>query len=910
VCEEKRVLCPIKNNMDDLALIGILAEHAVFGIAAAAAAGLGGGGDPLAFLNNDDAIDGIATDQFQPRVQIEREHQPIMVSLEEDEEMENAANGGGVRGLEFLTETERALRSKDPEPEAIIVKRRTLENELDVLMMVPDSSKGGGIDEMECPICVSETPQKDMIQCPECDYNSCRECVYTFYEKGDDSETKLFPTCGNCKTQWSIHFFMRYLLPPGGTNLAKNVIRIMSDRHMKQLLNREVPLLSASAHQARAYKTRMLFIEALIQYRSECLIAASNVNVERLTGKDSFNIPAIQISEVSLPKVSDSILEFEPFDDVIFSLIKPLIHTASLEVHPASRCKRSDIARLVAYTAVATATVYRYTQPIASFSSFSGVKAAFARRVYFIRASDANALYRFFIHLPREWWSRATDGSLVAVAIESAIINRFMRGDRNVKEKIQTVLSTNAARLAVAGRGGISNAAREDDIGIAAVRMVCINAAQGCRGFMHLVSIGTLASTRGTESERPVSSLVCQICEAVACRDCRENVSRASLLRGEHSCDEGILANIREIDRSARPCPRCTTPIVRIEGCPDMFCPKCKLPYSWDTMQARFSNTNPAFAEWVSHVRARGGMGSDNNTAQHDNVVQTIREAFAPTVRGEDGLTFDERIQGVGEILLANRLNVSAYLATVVVSKIETLFISSLVSNLPTQTEFENLRIIYLIGDITEAEWKERCMRMEIRSITAQRVIRILEMFCNTTFDATKKAHVALENRLKQLREENSGGVVSRMEQDIARAEIEANVLRIAATAASIASNEFQSTIACAHAILNPDDNYDAYRVIESRHCPRLFAHAGRFVKCLDRKDNGIDAQAPPPTNVNPAIQQERQLRASLRDGGYRFWSERAPESRRMAQIFHVPAPIHIVKSIFSHTIGCPSDRI
>lgn len=96
------------------------------------------------------------------------------------------------------------------------------------------------------------------------------------------------------------------------------------------------------------------------------------------------------------------------------------------------------------------------------------------------------------------------------------------------------------------------------------------------------------------------SKFRCCSCELEVCRRCMRE--RAA----DHACDENDLRSVALIRRDSRPCPGCSAPIHRIDGCAQMFCTQCNTAFDWNSLQVIRNGFfhNPHFAEFM----ARSGM--------------------------------------------------------------------------------------------------------------------------------------------------------------------------------------------------------------------------------------------------------------------------------------------------------------
>jgi len=105
--------------------------------------------------------------------------------------------------------------------------------------------------------------------------------------------------------------------------------------------------------------------------------------------------------------------------------------------------------------------------------------------------------------------------------------------------------------------------------------VVCRCPAEKCRGFV-------------TDSDYK-----CGLCSLLVCKDC-------SLIVAEgHTCKKEDLESATLLKKSSKPCPKCATPIFKIDGCDQMWCTQCKTAFSWNTGMIETGRVhNPHFYEW------------------------------------------------------------------------------------------------------------------------------------------------------------------------------------------------------------------------------------------------------------------------------------------------------------------------
>jgi hypothetical protein len=101
----------------------------------------------------------------------------------------------------------------------------------------------------------------------------------------------------------------------------------------------------------------------------------------------------------------------------------------------------------------------------------------------------------------------------------------------------------------------------------------------------------------------------CGDCKKTVCAKCREERLE------KHECNKELLETIKLIKRDTKQCPRCKTPIHKIDGCDQMFCTKCKTAFSWRTLNIhRGIIHNPHYHEYMAQLNTGNvpiGAGDD-----------------------------------------------------------------------------------------------------------------------------------------------------------------------------------------------------------------------------------------------------------------------------------------------------------
>ncbi len=188
-------------------------------------------------------------------------------------------------------------------------------------------------------------------------------------------------------------------------------------------------------------------------------------------------------------------------------------------------------------------------------------------------------------NFPKNWVSKQWKAmnSRVGVEREKALLPATMgvvenrKGIKSMEEEVR-VIDAEISRLQsrkwalkqqIAAGGNVVNT-KADTVG-----RKCPD--EECRGFLS-------------------SQWKCGLCDKWTCPDC--HVVKGTRRDAEHTCDPDVRATAQFLAKDTKPCPKCTTPIHKIEGCDQMWCTQCHTAFSWrkGTIETRVHN--PHYYEW------------------------------------------------------------------------------------------------------------------------------------------------------------------------------------------------------------------------------------------------------------------------------------------------------------------------
>jgi hypothetical protein len=152
----------------------------------------------------------------------------------------------------------------------------------------------------------------------------------------------------------------------------------------------------------------------------------------------------------------------------------------------------------------------------------------------------------------------------------------------------------------------------------------------------------------------------CGLCEKWACHEC--HVIKGDTRDAEHTCDPDTLATAQLLSKDTKPCPKCSTPIHKIEGCDQMWCTQCHTGFSWKRGTIENRVHNPHYYEWQRQNgggRAPRNVGdfecgrdiADYNTARNITIGFNKLRTYSNTLSTDDSMPLLITKDGVLKII-------------------------------------------------------------------------------------------------------------------------------------------------------------------------------------------------------------------------------------------------------------------
>lgn len=213
------------------------------------------------------------------------------------------------------------------------------------------------------------------------------------------------------------------------------------------------------------------------------------------------------------------------------------------------------------------------------------------------------------------------------------------------------------------------------------------------------------------------TSWKCGLCGIKACAQCHEIKTGDD---DDHVCLKENLETARLLEKDTRPCPRCASMIFKIDGCDQMWCTQCQTTFSWRTGQVEAGRThNPHYYEYLRRQnngvapREPGDVpGGACNMNQYPE-PHSINSLIVNMERQNPG--YNIRRHGITDILRG--LIHNGYV------------INGWAPIRYTPQLNEELRIKYMINDISEDIYKKELQKREKDRNKRRDMTDILAMF-------------------------------------------------------------------------------------------------------------------------------------------------------------------------------------
>ena len=216
----------------------------------------------------------------------------------------------------------------------------------------------------------------------------------------------------------------------------------------------------------------------------------------------------------------------------------------------------------------------------------------------------------------------------------------------------------------------------------------------------------------------------CAVCATWVCPDCQE--PKTSRDDPTHTCDPSVVESVKMIAKDSKPCPKCTSMIFKIAGCSQIWCTECHCTFDWNTGREVVGQRihNPHYYEWLR--KQNGGVLPRNvgdiplNCGGLPHMIN-LNKYVAKYAQ------VDKRIVKISR--LHRLIN---HIIDIEIRPLNWITPNDINTN-------RDLRLSYLLGEISEEKWKRDLQKREKKREFAVAKRNVFEMFVTAGTDILNK---------------------------------------------------------------------------------------------------------------------------------------------------------------------------
>lgn len=202
----------------------------------------------------------------------------------------------------------------------------------------------------------------------------------------------------------------------------------------------------------------------------------------------------------------------------------------------------------------------------------------------------------------------------------------------------------------------------------------------------------------------------CGVCSIKVCHDCHE------IQTSDHECKPEDVETAKLLKKDSKNCPKCGVIIHKYIGCDQVWCPQCHCAFNWKTCKIETGPVhNPHYYEWLRTQnngeipRNFGDVPCDENLPTFwvlNNYLKTVKVKFEYYLYHRAVLHFRE----------------------VEIQRLQ-----------PRYTDNSDLRVRYLLNEISDEYFKKEIHKREVKAIRSQSYREVYQMMVAVGTDLTNK---------------------------------------------------------------------------------------------------------------------------------------------------------------------------
>ncbi len=230
-----------------------------------------------------------------------------------------------------------------------------------------------------------------------------------------------------------------------------------------------------------------------------------------------------------------------------------------------------------------------------------------------------------------------------------------------------------------------------------------------------------------------LSGWKCSLCEVKVCSKCHVIVrtkDEPEEVEGLHECKADDLSTAQLLEKDTRFCPNeaCRAPIFKISGCSQMFCTKCHTAFDWETGTIVSNNAtihNPHYYEYLRQ----------QNNGQIPRNIGDVPCGGMPQIY--------QIMNAMRAKKISNPIQCKVAASHRGIQHIIHYEIPRHPINLVGGDAFTQLRIKYLMKEISEDDWKKELQRIEKKNEKNIAFRHVFDMLVAVSIDMFNRVLIA-----------------------------------------------------------------------------------------------------------------------------------------------------------------------
>jgi hypothetical protein len=232
---------------------------------------------------------------------------------------------------------------------------------------------------------------------------------------------------------------------------------------------------------------------------------------------------------------------------------------------------------------------------------------------------------------------------------------------------------------------------------------------EGCRGFLS-------------------TQYKCELCENYTCPHCLEVIGISKDI--PHTCNPDNVASAEFIKKDSKPCPQCGTRIHKIQGCSQMWCTQCHVAFDYNTLKIDTGRVhNPEYYRYMRENNLNGTAPRNPGDLVCGGIIQLyqLTRTILPIIKQAIITSNPDKIA------LDNNTEYEIYCKYLndihrIISHIAFYDLPRIRTNVNTLENNRNLRISYILSEITKHEFADKVYRSDIKRKRERELLHIYEL--------------------------------------------------------------------------------------------------------------------------------------------------------------------------------------